>query len=185
MRIVDAGATTPSLSERTLSGQITLRPAFDRTAQSPEELGPDRQYLGSLGYKPPIKRGMRPRRQRQSRQRSWNETFNMRSDQKTLISIRDKDFLYRYYEKVFKNLQQTNCRILSKAYVKLVEPRKHVNYPYNGRKIVSGRTLQLKPDETKPPWWPSGVIHREPDHLLKPGKGGHHFRFKSGCLLTI
>ena len=96
----------------------------------------------------------------------------MRSNQKALISIRNKDFLQRYYEKVFQNLQQTNCRVLAKAYVKLVEPRKQVNYPYNGRKIVAGRTQQLEPDETKPPWWPSGVSHREPDHLPKAGKGG-------------
>lgn len=98
----------------------------------------------------------------------------MRSNQKALISIRDKDFLHRYYEKVFQNLQQTNCRVLAKAYVKLVEPRKQVNYPYNGRKIVAGRTQQLEPDETKPPWWPSGVSHREPDHLPKAGKKEHH-----------
>lgn len=78
--------------------------------------------------------------------------------------------LRHYYEKVFQNLQQTNCRVLAKAYIKLVEPRKQVNYPYNGRKIVAGRTRQLDPDETKPPWWPSGVSHREPDHLPKAGK---------------
>jgi hypothetical protein len=109
-----------------------------------------------------------------SRQRPWNEEVSMRSNQKALISIRDKDFLHRYYEKVFQNLQQTNCRVLAKAFVKLVEPRKQVNYPYNGRKIVAGRTQQLEPDETKPPWWPSGVSHREPDHLPKAGKGENH-----------
>jgi hypothetical protein len=84
-----------------------------------------------------------------------------------MISIRDQDFLRGYYEKVFQNLQQTNCRVIAKAYVKLVEPRKQVNYPYNGRKIVAGRTQQLEPDATKPPWWPAGVSHREPDHLPK------------------
>lgn len=96
----------------------------------------------------------------------------MTSNQKALISIRDNDFLRRYYERVFQNLQQTNCRVLAKAYVKLVEPRKQLIYPYNGRKIVAGGTQQLDPGETKPPWWPSGVSHREPDHLLKAGKAG-------------
>lgn len=95
---------------------------------------------------------------------------NMRGNQKAFISIRDKDFLRRYYEKIFQNLQQTNCRVLAKAYVKLVEPRKQVNFPYNGRKIVAGQTQQLDPDDTKPPWWPTGVSHREPDHLPKAGK---------------
>lgn len=94
----------------------------------------------------------------------------MRSSQKAFISVRDKDFLRRYYEKIFQNLQQINCRILAKAYVKLVEPRKQVNFPYNGRKIVAGQTQQLNPDGTKPPWWPTGVSHREPDHLPKAGK---------------
>ncbi|KAJ5292318.1 uncharacterized protein N7443_008271 [Penicillium atrosanguineum] len=102
----------------------------------------------------------------QRRKKPWNEELSL-SNQKATISIRDKDFLRGYYEKVFQNLQQTNCRVIAKAYVKLVEPRKQVNYPYNGRKIVAGRTQQLEPDATKPPWWPSGVSHREPDHLPK------------------
>ncbi|KAJ5982660.1 hypothetical protein N7451_012760 [Penicillium sp. IBT 35674x] len=87
--------------------------------------------------------------------------------QMTTISISDKVFLRRYYERVFQNLQQTNCRIIAKVYVRLIEPRKQVQYPYNGRKIVAGRTQQFTPEETKPPWWPPEVRHRDPDHLLK------------------
>lgn len=83
------------------------------------------------------------------------------------ISIIDRDLLQRYYEKAFQNLQQTNCRALAKAYIKLVEPRKQVYFPYNGRTVVVGVTQQLDPEATKPPWWPCGVRHREPDHLLK------------------
>ncbi|KAJ5365208.1 hypothetical protein N7517_008094 [Penicillium concentricum] len=83
------------------------------------------------------------------------------------ISVMDRDLLRRYYEKAFHNLQQTNCRTLAKAYVKLVEPRKQVYFPYNGRTVVTGFTQELDPEATKPPWWPAGVRHREPDHLLK------------------
>ncbi|KAJ5707393.1 hypothetical protein N7488_007194 [Penicillium malachiteum] len=101
------------------------------------------------------------------RRQPWTEEISMTSTQKSLISITDKRSTRRYYDKVFQNLQQTNCRVLAKAYIKLVEPRKQVNYPYNGRKIVAGKTQQLDPDETKPPWWPAGVSHREPDHLPK------------------
>ncbi|KAJ5903892.1 hypothetical protein N7504_006275 [Penicillium tannophilum] len=86
---------------------------------------------------------------------------------RTIISLQDGGFLRRYYEKVSENLQQINCRVLAKAYIKLVEPRKQVIYPYNGRKTVDGRTKQLNPVDTKPPWWPSGVRHREPGHLPK------------------
>ncbi|KAJ5087049.1 hypothetical protein NUU61_008356 [Penicillium alfredii] len=97
----------------------------------------------------------------------WNEDLDTAAHQRVRLSLGDEELLRLYYEKAFENLQQTNCRVLAKAYVKLVEPRKQVNYPYNGRKIVSGRTRQLAPDATKPPWWPSGVSHREPDHLPK------------------
>ncbi|OGE49431.1 hypothetical protein PENARI_c021G01837 [Penicillium arizonense] len=107
---------------------------------------------------------------RSSRPRKRNfggQNLNLTSHQKVSIFIKDRDLLRQYYERVFQNLQQTNCRVLAKAYVKLVEPRKQVNYPYNGRKIIAGRTQQLSPEATKPPWWPSGVSHREPDHLPK------------------
>lgn len=87
--------------------------------------------------------------------------------QKTMLPIRNHGLLRKYYEKAFESLQQINCRILAKAYIKLVEPRKQVNYPYNGRKIISGSSQQFDPELTKPAWWPSGVTHREPDHLLK------------------
>ncbi|KAJ6157924.1 hypothetical protein N7470_005516 [Penicillium chermesinum] len=83
------------------------------------------------------------------------------------ISVRDQAFLWKYYETAFKKLQQINCRIIAKVYIKLVEPRKQVNYPYNGRRLVNGRTQQLDPSETRPPWWPPGVSHKEPDHLPK------------------
>lgn len=112
-----------------------------------------------------------PRHSPQNQRRQpWTEEISMTATQKSLISIKNPEFLRRYYEKAFQNLQQTNCRVVAKAYIKLVEPRKQVNYPYNGRKIIGGRTQQLDPDETKPPWWPSGVSHREPDHLPKAGK---------------
>ncbi|KAJ5340378.1 hypothetical protein N7541_009502 [Penicillium brevicompactum] len=57
-----------------------------------------------------------------------------------------------------------------KFYIKLVEPRKQINYPYNGRRVVSGVSQHLDPELTKTGWWPIGTRHREPDHLLKPGQ---------------
>ncbi|KAJ5393142.1 uncharacterized protein N7487_010783 [Penicillium crustosum] len=93
--------------------------------------------------------------------------LNLALHQRASISVKERGLLRLYYEKIFQNLQQTNCRIIAKAYIKLIEPRKQVNYPYNGRKIVEGRTQQLNPEATKPPWWPRGVSHREPDHLPK------------------
>ncbi|KAL4736048.1 hypothetical protein BDV11DRAFT_211594 [Aspergillus similis] len=86
----------------------------------------------------------------------------------TMLPIGNKSVLRSYYEKAFECLQQTNCRILAKAYIKLVEPRKQVTYPYNGHKLVAGIPQQFDPEETRPLWWPTGVTHREPDHLRKP-----------------
>ncbi|EAW06990.1 DUF2841 domain-containing protein [Aspergillus clavatus NRRL 1] len=93
--------------------------------------------------------------------------INITCNQRAMLPLRDQRRLRRYYEKAFESLQQINCRTIAKAYVKLVEPRKQVNYPYNGRKLIAGVSRQLDPELTKPAWWPSGVTHKEPDHLPK------------------
>ncbi|EAW16604.1 DUF2841 domain-containing protein [Aspergillus fischeri NRRL 181] len=94
-------------------------------------------------------------------------SLNITCHQKAMLPLRDRRLLRRYYQKAFESLQQINCRTIAKAYVKLVEPRKQVNYPYNGRKLIAGISRQLDPEMTKPAWWPHGVTHREPDHLPK------------------
>ena len=86
------------------------------------------------------------------------------------IRVGDYGTLRQFYWKAFKTLQQTNCRLLAKAYVKGLEPKKQVNYPYNGCKIVSGKRQNLGPEFTQPSWWPEGIQHREPDHLQKDGE---------------
>ncbi|KAJ5679893.1 hypothetical protein N7462_008137 [Penicillium macrosclerotiorum] len=183
------GATSSPPSQRAPGRQIPLRPQLNRVPHGAAIQGIEGHPRAPVAPRPALQPAVWPAAQA-SQQEQWsrwsgpntqppqqpqpqprpkhrNEELSMRSSQQTLISIRDQDFLRRYYEKVFQNLQQTNCRVLAKAYVKLVEPRKQVNYPYNGRKIVAGQTQQLDPDETKPPWWPLGVSHREPDHLPK------------------
>ncbi|KAJ6088424.1 hypothetical protein N7486_009685, partial [Penicillium sp. IBT 16267x] len=86
---------------------------------------------------------------------------------RTILRVGNKDLLRRYYEKAFEDFQQLNCRVIAKSYIKLVEPRKQVHFPYNGRKIISGVSQRVDPELTQPGWWPVGVLHREPDHLLK------------------
>ncbi|KAJ5642552.1 hypothetical protein N7490_006552 [Penicillium lividum] len=102
----------------------------------------------------------------QCRRGLWTEEHSLASQTAT-IHVNQNGLLRQYYAKVFQNLQQTNCRSIAKVWVKFVEPRKQVLYPYNGRKIVAGKTIQFSSEETQPPWWPAGVRHREPDHLLK------------------
>lgn len=59
-------------------------------------------------------------------------------------------------------MQQSACKVMGKAFVKLVEPRKQTHHPYTGG------------NDKAPSWWPptigeGAVRHKEPDHLLKPG----------------
>ncbi|KAJ5820211.1 hypothetical protein N7474_005802 [Penicillium riverlandense] len=89
---------------------------------------------------------------------------------RTILRIGHRDMMRRYYEKAFEDFQQLNCRAIAKSYIKLVEPRKQVHFPYNGRRVISGATQRVDPELTKPGWWPAGVPHREPDHLLKRGR---------------
>lgn len=63
-----------------------------------------------------------------------------------------------YYQTRFTWLQQDVCKLIVKAWIKVIEPKKQNKYPYN------------KGDSSKPDWWPEGVRHREPDHLHKQGE---------------
>lgn len=61
-----------------------------------------------------------------------------------------------FLEVRFRLLQQLVCKIVAKAWIKVLEPKKQTRFPYN------------KGDEARPPWWPANVRHKEPDHLMKP-----------------
>ncbi|XRM37559.1 hypothetical protein ABZX51_001025 [Aspergillus tubingensis] len=86
---------------------------------------------------------------------------------RTALRLGQTDLVRRYYEKAFEAFQQLNCRVIAKAFVKLVEPRKQVNHPYNGRRAAGGSSQKMDSELTKPKWWPTGVTHKEPDHLQK------------------
>jgi len=62
-----------------------------------------------------------------------------------------------FLETRFRQLQQLCCKIVAKAWIKVIEPKKQTRYPYN------------RGEESKPEWWPDDVRHKEPDHLMKPG----------------
>ncbi|KAL5001204.1 hypothetical protein BDV10DRAFT_160863 [Aspergillus recurvatus] len=94
---------------------------------------------------------------------------------RTTLRVGQTQLLRKYYERAFEDFQQLNCRVIAKAYVKMVEPRKQVHFPYNGKISNTSRLANLldpedtepDPEKTKPRWWPEGVKHKEPDHLHK------------------
>ncbi|KAL8329474.1 hypothetical protein RB597_004964 [Gaeumannomyces tritici] len=75
----------------------------------------------------------------------------------------DSQQIWDFCDTRFKNLQQTACKLVAKAWIKLVEPKKQSTHPYTGS------------DEKAPGWWPKPwgpnkdekVRHKEPDHLYK------------------
>ncbi|KAJ5109313.1 hypothetical protein N7456_005988 [Penicillium angulare] len=85
------------------------------------------------------------------------------------LRIGDSQKVMNYYEGALKHFQQLNCRMVAKAFIKFIEPRKQVRHPYNGGKAPPGSAPGSggDPEKTKPEWWPPGVMHKEPDHLRK------------------
>ncbi|CAI7617818.1 unnamed protein product [Penicillium discolor] len=85
------------------------------------------------------------------------------------LRIGDAQKVMSYYEGALKHFQQLNCRMVAKAFIKFIEPRKQVRHPYNGGKPPAGSAPGTTgdPEKTKPEWWPPGVMHKEPDHLRK------------------
>ena len=78
------------------------------------------------------------------------------------LMIGDAAEVEKFYFVRFRDMQQSACKVMGKAFVKLVEPKKQTHHPYT------------KGDVKAPPWWPNttgenSVRHKEPDHLLKPG----------------
>ncbi|CAK7227762.1 hypothetical protein SEUCBS140593_006685 [Sporothrix eucalyptigena] len=79
------------------------------------------------------------------------------------VQISDEQVIWNIYDQRFRGLQQTACKLIAKAWVKLVEPKKQSTHPYTGS------------DEKAPDWWPKPwgttrdekVRHKEPDHLYK------------------
>lgn len=74
----------------------------------------------------------------------------------TQVTLSDKAARTAFFELRFGQMQQGMCKTVAKAWIKIIEPKKQTRCPYN------------KGEEGKPDWWPEGVRHKEPDHLMKP-----------------
>lgn len=81
------------------------------------------------------------------------------------LVIGNTEQIKEFYIQRFKVVQQTACKSIGKAFVKVVAPKKQASHPYT------------RGDASAPDWWPKPwgpgerdkVRHREPDHLWKRG----------------
>jgi hypothetical protein len=84
--------------------------------------------------------------------------------QKTrMMKIGDEHEVEEFYKARFRDMQQSACKVVGNAWVRLIEPRKQTHYPYTKGNISA------------PPWWPpttgeNKVRHINPENLLKPGE---------------
>ncbi|KAL2270327.1 hypothetical protein VTJ83DRAFT_2511 [Remersonia thermophila] len=79
---------------------------------------------------------------------------------KRFFEIGDSDAVLNFYEASFKNIQQTACKEIAKAFIKVICPKKQAVHPYT------------QGWEKRPDWWPEPKAderarHIEPDHQLK------------------
>ncbi|KAG8990580.1 hypothetical protein FRB90_001701 [Tulasnella sp. 427] len=65
-----------------------------------------------------------------------------------------------YYNDVFQRMQQNAAKIIAKCWIKIIEPKKQSRHPYR------------EAEESRPSWWPIGIRHKEPDHLLAKERQG-------------
>ncbi|TFB00902.1 Uncharacterized protein CCMA1212_007293 [Trichoderma ghanense] len=157
MSRIDAGAD-PMLDDYNLEDGFYNRPAaFSRNRVM------DRRRNSGLGEwnGSPVRQGRK--RARGPRAVNDEDDVPMTISSRRGIRIGDSAAVWNFYEQRFKNCQQTACKLIAKAWVKAVEPKKQSTHPYTGS------------DEKAPAWWPKPwgptkddkVRHKEPDHLYK------------------
>ncbi|MCJ1435110.1 hypothetical protein MMC27_004480 [Xylographa pallens] len=84
------------------------------------------------------------------------------------IPISDSDALEKFYRTRFIQMQQIPCKVINKAWIKVVQPKKQARHPYNGGKKAAAAGEPGNGDLTRPDWWPrEGCRHKEPDHIQK------------------
>lgn len=94
-----------------------------------------------------------------------DDTPTPTTSSKRAIVVGNEKELWDFYETRFRGIQQSACKLIAKAWIKAVEPKKQSTHPYTGK------------DEKAPDWWPQPwgegkddkVRHKEPDHLYKKG----------------
>ncbi|KAI1116080.1 hypothetical protein F5Y14DRAFT_85559 [Nemania sp. NC0429] len=81
------------------------------------------------------------------------------------IKVGDSEAIYAFYDYTFRRCQQLACKLIGKAWIKAILPKKQASNPYT------------EGDKTRPDWWPETYCnigdrkpiylrHKEPDHLI-------------------
>jgi hypothetical protein len=108
----------------------------------------------------------RPRRQGALRPDYEDNAPHVVSDSKRGLEIGNSKKVQEFYDHRFKCIEQTACKVIPKAFIKVIAPKKQANNPYTKR------------DTFAPDWWPKSlgsgekdgkVRHIEPDHQSKGG----------------
>ncbi|KAI9760215.1 MAG: hypothetical protein M4579_001831 [Chaenotheca gracillima] len=73
------------------------------------------------------------------------------------IRLGDERALEQYYYDRFEQVQQKDCKTITKAWIKTIHPKKQSTHPY------------VRGFDSAPNWWPEEAYceHTEPDHLIK------------------
>ncbi|KAL2164205.1 hypothetical protein VTH06DRAFT_3421 [Thermothelomyces fergusii] len=108
-------------------------------------------------------RRKRPRKQGMMRRQLDDVAPPVVMNSKKALTIGDSEAVLNFYDRGFKCIQQTACKEVAKAFVKIIAPKKQANFPY------------VKGDAAAPDWWPKPwgpgekdrARHVEPDHMWK------------------
>lgn len=179
---VPAAHTVPTIETNNPGGLEDDTRTQSRCSSNPVQIYPASLYRPSLSRSTEFVSCERQSQQKKRKKRSSTNRLSVGNHgsaitdgsvspgpaiRQAVLDVGNEALLRRYYNKAFDAFQQVNCKTIGKAFVKVVEPRKQVSHPYNGR---VGPFQRVDPELTKPKWWPAGVTHKEPDHLLKAGK---------------
>lgn len=127
----------------------------------------------------------------------WSVGADVEPEEQQTISfpIEDRTQVLETLGRRLDQMQQLACKVILKAWIRAIEPKKQSHYPYVGsdkkKKQEAEKNTQKKRAKPKdgpdaPPWWPTShqdwwklmphpecatmdeVRHKEPDHLRKP-----------------
>jgi len=156
--------------------------------------GPSQQYR--FVNKPPLRAEKKPQLcdkcTRQKRPRSPSSSSASADKDETpardsdlikkieAFRIDDEEALTAFYNEAFEQIQQVALKVILKAWIKAIQPKKQSTFPYSSSNLDTKKAKiprsKMRDEPRVPPWWPidKDVRHKEPDHISKDGKVLRH-----------